>query len=821
MSNWFNRNSAHLIIAGIFFALALIYFSPALQGKSLVQHDVVQAKAMAHEIMAFKAKDGKAPLWTNSAFGGMPSYQIWTQFPNNITTYVIDALNIIFPDPIDTVLLYLFGAYLLFCVLGISPWLAAAGAIAIAFSSYNFIIIAAGHGNKAMAIAFFAPILAGIVLAFRGKYLTGAILTSLFLAIEIRTNHIQMTYYLFIALLIFVGIELYHAIKKKETESFFKSFGYLAVAALIAVGINAGMLWTTYEYSQESTRGKSNLTTDKSEPNTGLAKDYAYQYSQGVAECITFLIPNAYGGSSSTTPDEDSDVAKALVQMGVPANQLVQTMQQAGLVTYWGERPFTAGPYYLGSVVFLLFILGLFIVRGRFKWWIVSSILLSLFLSFGNNLPFVSDLFFNYFPLYNKFRAVESVLVIVNLLFPVLAILALNEVVSGKIESRTLLNKFMYSLYITVGVLIVIIVLPTLFFSFKNSTHLQYLEQLTQMTGQKSIADSLVNGLINARISLARTDAIRSLLFVLAGAALVWALIKQKLSTQIAFSLLAILVLVDMWNVNRRYLNNENFVEKNIMAQQMRPRQVDELIIRDQSPNYRVFDLTVSTFSNSSNFFNSIGGYHAAKLKRYQEVIDKQFSQSINEDVLDMLNTKYAITDDESGQSQRIQNRSTAIGNAWFVPDVVYVKGPDQEMTAINSFDPRKVAYIDESFAPMIDTLKAGYDPNAFIRLTDYRPDHLVYEYSAARDVVAIFAEIWYSKGWNAYVDGEKIDHFRANYILRGAQLPGGNHKLEFKFEPTSYYTGETISLISSLVLIVALGFLIFKFFKKEKSLAS
>jgi len=823
MNNWFKRNGIHLAIIGIFIALCFVYFSPALQGKALYQSDVLMAQGMQKEIMDFKAKDGKGPLWTNSMFGGMPAFQIWVQYPNNVTTYVISFLKTIFPNPIDTVLLYLLGAYLLFYVLRINPWLAAAGAIAFAFSSYNFQIIDAGHSNKAMAIAFFPPILAGIILTFRRQYILGAVLTALFLAIEIRTNHIQMTYYLFIALLIYVGIELYHAVKSKSSKDFIKSFGYLAAASVLAIAVNAGMLWTTYEYGTETIRGKSNLTTDKSEPNNGLDREYAYQWSQGVGESLTFLVPNAYGGGSGPNLDEKSEVAKALAAKGIPAEQLLTAMQQlsqVGLSTYWGDKQFTSGPWYFGAIICFLFILGLFIVKNRIKWWILSASILCLLLSFGRHLPFLSDLFFNYFPLYNKFRAVESILVIVGFLIPVLAILAVKEVASQTEDPKKLQKNLLYSLYLTGGLLIILIVLPTAFLSFKTQNHGLFIEQLTQITnGDKGFADSIADALVKDRISLARMDALRSLLFVLIGAGLIWALIKKKMNPQFVFITLAVVVLVDLWSIDRRYLNNEKFVEKNVLAQQFEPRDVDQLIMRDQS-YYRVLDLSQgNTFSNSvpSYFHKSLGGYHAAKLKRYQEVLDKQFNGAINEDVLDMLNTKYLITADQNGQKETMKNRATAAGHAWFVQKVEYVKNADEEMMAISSFDPKNVMVVDQKFKSLIDINKVGYDGNGFIRLTNYHPDHLTYEYSSGRDALAVFSEMWYDKGWNAYVDGEKIPYFRADYILRAAQLPGGNHKLEFKFEPTSYYTGETISLIASILLLLSLGYAIFLEVKRKE----
>ena len=815
MTNWFKKNGIHLAIIGLFILICAIYFLPAIQGKVLSQHDVLQAKGMQKEIMDYREKDGTAPLWTNSMFGGMPAYQIWMRFPKNITTYILSSFKTIFPNPIDTVLLYLFGAYFLFCVLKARPWLAAAGAIAFAFSSYNFAIIDAGHANQALAIAFFAPLLASIILTLRGNYLLGGSLTALFAALEIRMNHIQMTYYLFIALLILVGIEIYHAIKNKTIPALAKSFGTLLVAVIIGVAVNASLLWTTYEYGQESIRGKSNLKAEGKAPSNGLDKDYAYAWSQGVGENITFLVPNAYGGSSMGTLDEKSEVAKVLTSKGVPQDQAAGIAKQ--MPTYWGEKSFTAGPFYFGAIIVFLYILGLIIVKDRIKWWILGATILTLFLSFGKNFPLISDIFFDYFPLYNKFRAVESILAVTGLLFPILAVLAVRDLTDEKIDKKQLLSKFKLATYITGGILLIIIAVPSLFLSFKPSTHQAFIDQLTQGFGDQSIAQSVANALISDRESLARTDAFRSLIFVLLAAGIVWALIERKLKGEIASIFLTVLVLVDMWGIDKRYLNNDKFVEAQNMVYQ--PRTVDELIKRDTSASYRVIDLSTNTFSDAttSYFHKSIGGYHAAKLKRFQEVVEKQFSTAINEDVLDMLNTRYAITTSEDGQSQKMINRSTACGNAWFINNVLYVKDANQEMTAINSFDPLKEAIVDEEFKSVINEKKLGTTTNANIRLTQYHPDHMTYEYSAPNDVIAVFSEIWYTKGWNAYVDGVQVPYFRANYLLRAAQLPGGNHKVEFKFEPTSYYTGETISLIASILLVLGLIGVVFLEIRKKK----
>ena len=811
MKNWFTRNAIHFAIIGIFIAISFIYFTPAWQGKTLMQYDVVQAKAMQREIMEFKDQDGKGPLWTNAMFGGMPSYQIWVSYPKNIGTHIMGFFRAVFPNPIDTILFYFIGAYLLFNVMRVKPWIAALGAIAFTFSSYNFIYIEAGHASKAYAIAFFAPVIAGVFLTLRGRYLWGAALTALFLALEIRVNHIQMTYYLFIAMLILMGIELYHANKEKQLARFGKAIGSIAVACVLALAVNAGLLWTTYEYSQESIRGKSNLLSEaKPSQNEGVDREYAYQWSQGVMENLTFLIPNAYGGGSGPNLDENSAVAKVLVAQGVPQDQALGFAQQ--MPTYWGDKPFTSGPWYFGAIVIFLFVLGLFIVNNRLKWWLLSATLLSLFLSFGRHLPFISDLFFNYFPLYNKFRAVESTLVLASLFIPILAVLALNEIVNRRSEIPKLDKKVLYSAYIVGGISLLIALLPGILLDFRGSNHQTFIQQLSGQLGDSGFAQMIGNALIEDRESMARADAWRSVIFILLATGLLWLWVKDKLKVNTAVIVLATLILIDMWVVNRRYLNKDNFVEESSIAAQFPEREVDQLIGRDPAQNYRVLDLSIPTFNSASSsyYHNTIGGYHAAKLMRYQELIERQFNNAINEDVLDMLNTKYLITANAEG-SQRIQNRSTTAGNAWFVNRVLFVDNAEQEMNAIDSFDPKEVAIVHSEFKSLIDSSRVGTARNASIALVDYRPDHLVYEYSAPQDALAVFSEIYYDKGWKAFIDGQEIPYFRADYVLRAAQLPGGNHKLEFKFEPQSYYMGENISLVASILLLAAFGFAIWR----------
>jgi hypothetical protein len=745
-------------------------------------------------------------------FGGMPTYQIWVKYPKNITTHVITLLKTTFPNPVDTVLIYLIGTYFLMLVLGLSPWLAAAGAIAFAFSSYNFIFLEAGHSNQAMAIAFFPPILGGIILTLRGKYWLGTALTAFFIAMEIRSNHIQMTFYLFIALVILMGIELYHAYKNKTLNQFGKAFGFLVLSVTLAVAVNAGTLWTTYEYGQYSTRGKSNITTDNAQPNNGLDKDYAYQWSQGVGETITLLIPNAYGGASAPILTEDSHVAKAIQAKGADVNQAVGFAQQ--MPVYWGPKPFTSGPWYFGAFVLFLFIFGLFIVKSRLKWWLLSATILSILLSFGKNFSVISDLFFSYFPLYNKFRSVEFNLVIASLCVPILACLAIFEATKADVDSKLILKKLKTSAYLVLGILVVLIGIPSLVFSFKSDTHQDLLNQLNQMAGgDQSFGAGIAQALVEDRISLFRADAIRSLLFIVVGIAVLWALINKKITQPLGFIIIGLIILVDLWSVDKRYLNDEKFVAKSIMTQQAKPRPVDEFILRDKDPDFRVLDLTIPTFqsADATYFHKTIGGYHAAKLKRFQELIDKQFTGSLNQDVLDMLNTKYFITQGKDGKTASMQANSTACGHAWFVQSIQFAKDNDQEMQAISSFDPKKEAIVNEEFKSLIESEKVGIAQNGQISLTSYHPDLLKYEYTSDKNVVAVFSEIWYPKGWKMYIDGEEKPYFRANYVLRAAVLPGGNHKIEWRFEPQSYFLGENISLIGSILLTLILGFAIYQ----------
>ncbi|UEG52967.1 YfhO family protein [Mucilaginibacter daejeonensis] len=810
MNNWFKRNGIHFAIFGLFLVICFLYFTPAFQGKALGQNDVTRARSTQKEIMDYRAK-GETILWTNQILGGMPTFQIWAPYAKNITSHIVSGLKAVFPNPIDTVLILLLGAYFLFRVLRINPWLAAAGAAAFTFSSYNIILMVAGHANQIFAIAFFAPIIASILLTLRGKHLLGASLTALFLAMEIRANHIQMTYYLMMALLILVCIEFYHAFKTKQTAAFIKSVAYLAGALALAVAVNASILWSTYEYGKYTYRGKSNLTKNVSEPAEGLDKDYTFAWSQGIGECLTFLVPNAYGGASGMREVDPakSGVTKAFVAKGLPQDQAEGYTQQLGgigLSTYWGDKQFTEGPFYFGAIICFMFVLGVIIVKDRLKWWLLGTVVFTMLLSFGRHFPLLSDLFFSYFPLYNKFRAVESILAVAGLCFPLLAVLAVQEVIAAP-DKKALTKKALLALYIVGGIALVLFAIPSVLLSFRSANQQDLITYLTQaFQGDSALANSVMNGLVEDRASLARMDAMRSLIFILIAFGLLWAYLNQKVNSTLLSLAFFLLILVDMCQVDKRYLNNDSFTEKQ-NAQDIQPREVDTFIMRDTDPNYRVFDATQSILQDavSPYFHKSIGGYSAARLKRYDELIENQFSKSVNEDVLDMLNVKYIISADQKNNAATMRANTTACGNAWFVKSIKLAKNADEEMQAISSFDPKNEAIVDQQYSSVATIKNANVDPAATIKLTSYNPDHLVYQSGSTTDQIAVFSEVYYEKGWTMLIDGVEKPYFRADYLLRAAPIPVGNHKIEFIFHPASYYTGEGISLASSAVLVLLL----------------
>lgn len=820
MNNWFKTNWKHIAAIVFLIVLAFVYVSPVMDGKRLAQSDIMQATAMQKEIKDNLKPDGTGPLWTNQMFGGMPSYQIWIQYPNNIATYINRYISIIFPNPANMIVMYLIGAYILFAVMGVNVWLSLLGAIAIAFSSYNFIIIEAGHMNKAIAIGYFPILLAGVFLIFDKRWIWGAVMLSLGMAVELRSGHIQMTYYLFIAIGLYFVYQAIQTIRNKAWMDYGKAVIISGLAIGIGVSINATNLMINSEYVKETMRGGTELTLTDGDKKVskGLDKDYAYQWSQGIGECTTFLIPNAYGGGGRTEMPKDGESVKLLVGKGVAANQAEGFV---GQFAYWGPKPFTSGPTYFGCVIFFLFVLGLVIVRNPLKWWILSAVVLSILLSLGKHFEGFSNLFFDYVPMYNKFRAVESILVIAALLIPVLAVMTVQEIAEAKDDELSkLINKGKKVVYGFAALLAILWLAPSMVYDFQGQNDENVRQQMMQMSnGDEAFSNQMVTALQEDRASLFKADTLRSFLFIAMAIAVLYLLATRKLKSEYALMALAVLVLVDMWSVDKRYLNNEAFVSKSKVKNYFQPREVDLQIMQDKDPNYRVFDVSVNTFGDAtpSYFHKTVGGYNAVKLRRINDIITHQLTgDSTNQEVLNMLNTKYfIIADKASNQAVAIPNPN-ALGNAWFVRKATAVKGANEEMLALRNLQPKTELVYDEQFKADVKPIEGRVDTFATIHLTSYSPEKLVYDYESTSAQTAVFSEIYYKAGWKAYLDGKEVPYFRANYILRAMQVPSGKHTIVFEFKPETFYLGEKISLAGSVVLMLLIGGGLFMNYRKK-----
>ena len=795
-----NNLKSHALVITLFALISFAYFSPLLEGKRIDGHDVKTWIGMSKEISDFREKTGDEALWTNSLFSGMPAYQISVKYGSNLVKYVDKVISLGFPRPANLLFLYLLGFYLLLVSLNVDYRIAALGAFAYAFSSYFFIIIQAGHMTKAHAIAYLPMVVAAVLYTYRGKMLLGAVLTSLAVALQIYANHYQITYYL-ILILLFVGFsQFYKSFKNKDFPSFLKRTGVLLFAALLAAGTSYTRLKTTMDYGKETTRGKSELTNDIDNKTKGLDKDYATQWSYGISESMTLLIPNFHGGSSMTSvlSLEDSQTLEFLRKF---RNKKLANALQFKAGSYWGDQPIVSGPTYVGAIVFFFFILGLLIIKSEYRIWLLLATILSLMLAWGKNFMPLTEFFLEHFPGYNKFRAVSMILVIAEFTIPLLAFLALNSFLNSE-DKQNSISKLKQAFYITGGITLFFALFPTMFLDFLSE------KDLTPISSGVKTPDGFLDGLIADRSSLLSSDAWRSFIYILLSFGVLFAFIKEKLNKKYAILLVSLLVVTDMWNVNKRYLNEEHFVRKNKVKNPYKPTQADNFILKDKDPNFRVFNQSVSTFNDASTsyFHKSIGGYHGAKLKRYQELIEFHISKG-NMNVLNMLNTKYFIT-----QNGRAQLNPGALGNAWFVNNIEVVNNADQEIAALTNFNPSEKLIIDQRFSENLIDLNDFF--SGTINLDSYKPNYLKYNSNSSNDGLAVFSEIYYSDGWNAYIDGEKSEHFRANYVLRAMKIPAGNHIIEFKFEPSSYLNGEKISLASSISLLLLLFLALFKEYK-------
>ncbi len=790
----------------IFLVVTFAYFTPLLEGKKILQSDIVNFRGMSKEIVDFRAKTGQEPLWTNSMFGGMPAYQISANYTSNLIGHLDKVLTLGLPHPASLVFLYFLGFFILLLVMGVDPWLSIAGATAFAFSSYFFIIIDAGHNSKAHAIAYMAPVMAGIILTVKRKYLWGGLMTAIFLSLEVKANHPQITYYLAMIAILYGLAQLIQVIRIKEFTPFLKAVGVLLIALVFAVLTNITSLWATWEYGKYTIRGKSELTSEKANRTTGLDKNYITQWSYGVGETMTLLIPDFYGGSSNVKISANSKIAEAMRANGVPEESVSQYTSQPSPFLYWGAQPFTSGPVYVGAIMIFLFLLGLIIVKGPLKWWLLAATILSILLSWGHNLMPFTNFFLNYLPGYNKFRAVSMILVIAEFTIPLLGILALKEICDKQSDRKRLFKGIQIALAISAGLTLLFALLPGIFLDFAGSGD-KYMQQ------QYQLPDWLMQGIRDERQRLVRFDAFRSFVFILLGGGLTWAVLFNKIKKEYAFIALTVLILGDMFTVNKRYLNNDSFTSASRVENPFEPTAADSQILQDTTPDYRVLNLTSNTFNDAgtSYYHKSIGGYHGAKLRRYQELIDqgidndiKTFVRNMSTDstpVLNMLNTKYFILPNNDKQPVAYPNPG-ALGNAWFVDEIQQVDNADAEIAAVKNFRPASLAIVDKVFGENIASFKPARDSADYIKLDTYAANELTYHYKSQNSGLAVFSEIYYPKGWNAYVDDKLTPHFRADYVLRAMVLPAGEHKVRFKFEPVVFFVGEKISLISSILLI-------------------
>ena len=819
-----------LIAILAFIVISFIYFFPAItEDRILFQHDTVAGAGAGQEAKEYYERTGERTRWTNALFGGMPTYQMSPSYDSTEPlTFVQKVYHLFLPNYVWLTFIMMLGFYILLRAFGIPAWLAGLGGIIWGFSSYFFILIAAGHIWKFITLAYIPPTIAGIVLAYRKKYLLGGIITALFMAMQILSNHVQMTYYFLFVILFMEGAFFEDAWRKKELPQFFKATGVLIVAGLIGVSINLSNLYHTYEYSKETMRGKSELKYEGAaakQTSSGLNRDYITQWSYGIGETFSLLVPNVKGGASVPLSRSEKAMEKANPMYSSLYSQLTQ---------YFGDQPMTSGPVYVGAFVLMLFILGCFIVKGPMKWALLGATIFSILLSWGKNFMGLTDFFIDYIPMYNKFRAVSSILVIAEFTIPLLAILTLKEILTKPELLKEKLKYIYISFGLTGGLALLFAIAPRLFFP-------TYIPGNEMAALQNALpADQLspiIANLEEMRVHLFTSDAWRSFFIVTIGTLLLLAYNAKKLKATWTVAAIALLCLGDMWSVNKRYLYDEQFIPKSEQTATFRKTQTDELILRDPSLDYRVLNFAGNTFeeNNTSYWHKSVGGYHAAKLRRYQEMIDHHIAKemqaayqevataggqmdSVNAakfPVLNMLNTKYFIFPaGQQGQTVPIENPYT-FGNAWFIDKIQYVNNANEEIDAIGQVDLQQTAIVDSKFKEALKGVNEGYkDSLSTIRLTSYEPNQLVYETSSPQDGIVVFSEIYYP-GWTATIDGKPADIARADYILRAMNVPAGKHTIEMRFDPQSLHITEGIAYGAMALLLVGVIILIWIYRKK------
>ena len=825
-----------LIVIAVFILISFIYFAPAIMGgRVIAQHDSLAAIGQGQEQRDYMARhDGERSRWNISMFSGMPSYQMSPTYDSTQPQDLAKKVYSLFlPNYVFLVFIMLLGFYILMRAMKASPLISALGAVIWAFSSYFFILIAAGHIWKFITLAYIPPTIAGLIYIYRKKYLLGGLLFMIFVAFQISSNHIQMTYYFLFVMLFMVIAFMVDAIRKKQLPDFLRSTAVLLAAGLIGIAANASNLYHTYEYSKETMRGKSELTHHGEENKTdnGLERDYITAWSYGVGETWTLLVPNTKGGASVPLSENERAMSKARPEY----SQLYQQIGQ-----YWGEQPGTSGPVYVGAFVLALFVLGLFIVKGPIKWALLAGTIFSILLSWGKNFMPLTDFFIDYVPMYNKFRTVSSILVVAEFCIPLLAALTLKEIIRKPEKLKNGRKPLYISLGVTAGIALLFALAPSMFFSsFISSSEMMALQSLPPEHIQ-----AVTGNLTNMRVALFTADAWRSFFIILIGAALVWLYLQKKLKAEWMIAAVLLLCLADMWTVNKRYLNDSDFVPATNQQQLFTKTPTDDVILQDSTKYYRVLNMATSTFNDGITpyWHKVIGGYHAAKLRRYQDLIDRHLSNemvALQQDiirtqgimdsvdanqfkVLNMLNTKWIIMPSQGGGTIPLEN-PYAMGNAWFVDDLKFVESADEEIDALGTMDLRKVAVTDTQYAPVLEKFQPGFKPSpadsaSTIVLTDYDSDFVTYAVDAKKEELAVFSEVYYPKGWQISIDGEPAEMIRANYTLRALPVPAGKHTVEFRFAPQSIQVTDGIAYGALLIMLLTAAVLILQSIQRRRN---
>jgi hypothetical protein len=799
----FKQIIPHIVSLSLFVVVALMYFNPVLNGKKISQSDITQHIGMAKEVNDFRKATSEEPYWAESAFSGMPTYPIGTYFPNDYITS-LDRFIRFLPRPADYLFLYFLSFYILLLAFKVDWKIAIVGSLAFGFSTYLIIIFGAGHNSKAHAIAYMPLVLAGIVFIFKKRYLLGFIVTSIATALEIKANHPQMTYYLLFAILILGVVELIDAIKKNKTKQFVTQSSIIIVAMLLAVGVNSSRLLATKEYADVSTRGKTALTINpdgtKKEVTTGLSKEYITQFSYGKAETFNLFVPRYMGGGTVESLDEKSNTYQYVSSIAGSKQADGFTKQ---VYTYWGDQLIVEAPAYIGAVMLFLFFLGVFILKGKYKYWLVASSVFAILMSWGKNFQFLTNFFIDYVPLYNKFRAVSSFQVIAELCIPLLGFLAVREFFFSKIEKKQKQIALKKALYSSVGLIVVGLLYALAFSTFEGIRDASYSEY-----------EGLLDAVKADRLSMLYSDSFRSIILIGVGFVVLWLFLKQQLKYTTSIIAFAVLILFDLVQVNLRYVNGDDFKEARAIDKPFKASTADLQILKDKS-HYRVANFSTDPFQDgrTSYFHKSIGGYHAAKMGRYQDLIEFQLSKQ-NMQVYNMLNTKYFIIPGDNGEVIAQQNPD-ANGNAWFVKNINYVQTADQEIRALDSTQTKNIAIVNENNIYKKINFSLEVDSLAYIKLTEYSLNSLTYETSSKFDEFSVFSEIYYKNGWKSYIDGELQPYTNVNYVLRGMEIPKGEHIIKFKFEPSVIKTGSIISLISyALMVLIPISW--FFYYKKK-----